>query len=210
MIPSIQQTASKFFLQFCASLSRSLVSLIRNDNDMVGSLLPLPLKITKHTTRKTITMKTKLASKLLLAASLFTAALSFAAPAKAQSIEDVIALEQLQTRMVHTAATYASSYGWYLHDFEADFIREGSSHSYAVHLDAGDQVVFRAMGDADALDVDLKVVDSRGRLIRQDVDGDETPFVSFTARRSGTYTVQVSLPECTANGSYCGLIFAEK
>ncbi|MGK0185957.1 MAG: hypothetical protein ACI9R3_001740 [Verrucomicrobiales bacterium] len=154
-------------------------------------------------------MKTNLASKFCLATSPVASAVSIVAPAKAQSIEDIIALDQLQARMVHTAATYSASHSWYLHDFEVDFIREGACHFYMVHLDAGDQVAFHAIGDADARVVDLKVLDSRGRLVRQDTDGDETPFVSFTARRSGTYTVQVSLPECTANGSYCGLIFAE-
>ena len=122
---------------------------------------------------------------------------------------DEIAIQQVASRLAETAVTYASR-GWHLHDFDPDFIEQGDHIDYTIHLNAGDEMIFRGLGDSDAVDLDIAVFSPTGRLVKNDSDYDATPYVSFTAQRSGTYTIRFGVVSCRANGSYCALLVAER
>lgn len=137
------------------------------------------------------------------------AALLAVAPTSGAQSADERAVAQLANRLLEVAASY-SSRGWYVHDFEPVVIDDGGRHHFDVYLEAGDQVIFRGMGDDDARDLDLGVYGPGGRLVARDTDGDATPVARFTARRSGHYTVVMTLPSCWADYSYAALLFAER
>lgn len=142
--------------------------------------------------------------------TLLTTAALLLTPAQAQiSQADQVAIRQLAARLADTERAY-SGRGWFVHDFEPSFLEAGEFMQVRIWLDAGDEIIFRGMGDSDARDIDLIVFGPNGREVVRDVDLDATPLATFTARRSGHFIVRLSLVECWANGSYVALLVAQK
>lgn len=72
-------------------------------------------------------------------------------------------------------------------------------------LRANVEYVFAAGGDDDALDVDLELSDSAGKLVARDRDTSSTAVLKYTPPRDGTFTLGVSLPllEKGAGFAFC-------
>ncbi len=148
-------------------------------------------------------MKSNLIPSVAAAAALALAGSAKAGPA------DERAILQLAKQVATVEAAYVAD-GYFVHDFEPVAVDDGESHIFKVFLDAGDRVRLRGMGDGDATDIDLHVRDPRGGLVASDEDLDATPLANFTARKTGVYRVEISLPGCAANMSYLAVLLATR
>ena len=87
----------------------------------------------------------------------------------------------------------------------ASIATEANAQDHSVWLNNGDSTTFsayflegeaiRVTCDQDCFDLDLFLYDSAGNLLTQDVDLDSVPVVR--APYDGTFTVEVSMPNCT-------------
>lgn len=76
-------------------------------------------------------------------------------------------------------------YGHTNHRVEAN-----GSNNHSMYLRSGQYMTLRIDGDDDT-DLDLFVYDAEGREVARDISTDDNETVSFTARRTGTYRVEV-------------------
>ena len=81
----------------------------------------------------------------------------------------------------------------------------GASTSHDMTVVGGNQYVLFGACDNDCRDVDLKIFDTAGNLLMQDVAVDDTPVLTFTANSSGKYRVQVVMATCNRNPCYYGV-----
>jgi len=77
--------------------------------------------------------------------------------------------------------------------FLAAFIQPRGAVSMNVPMEAGKSYVFLGGGSKDADDVDIEILDSRGKVVAKDDDVDPTPVVRFTPPRAGKYTLRLTL-----------------
>ena len=80
---------------------------------------------------------------------------------------------------------------------------ETASHDLV--LVGGKAYALMAVCDSDCADVDLKVFDTEGTLVLQDVSGDATPVLTFTANTTGRYRADVIMASCSHSPCYYGL-----
>ena len=76
-------------------------------------------------------------------------------------------------------------------------LRTGASENHTIQLNAGTSYSLIGVCDNDCSDLDMRVYDSNGRLVGEDVLTDDTPVVNVTPRRSGTYTVRAIMTTCS-------------
>ena len=88
-----------------------------------------------------------------------------------------------------TTHSYADAYG------RAD---EGDKITYTVDLLAGQVAEFSAVGDDDALDLDLYAHDPYGRLVDRDILDDAVPVLAFVAPVTGTYEITLVIVDTFA------------
>jgi len=69
-------------------------------------------------------------------------------------------------------------------------VEANAMNRHTIYVRAGEYVALRINGDNDT-DLDLFLADPEGEQVASDVSLDDDEFVSFTARRTGTYTVEV-------------------
>ena len=75
----------------------------------------------------------------------------------------------------------------------------GSRESHEMTVSGGTSYVLFGACDNDCTDVDLRIHDTNGNMIMQDVAADDRPVLLFTARSSGRYRVDVVMASCSAN-----------
>jgi hypothetical protein len=75
-------------------------------------------------------------------------------------------------------------------------LREGWHSDHTIRLSYGTEYVMRGICDEDCTDLDLKLYDSNGNLLDEDVEPDDTPIIVHTARYSGNYTLRVIMARC--------------
>lgn len=71
-----------------------------------------------------------------------------------------------------------------------DAVDERATDVYTVSLRAGEERTIVVLGDQDT-DLDLRVFDSRGRLVAQDLDLTDQCMVRFRPGRSGEYRIEI-------------------
>ena len=81
----------------------------------------------------------------------------------------------------------------------------GASTSHEMTVVGGNQYVLFGACDNDCTDVDLKIYDTSGNMLMQDVEVDDTPVLTFTANGSGKYRVQVVMATCNRNPCFYGV-----
>lgn len=84
------------------------------------------------------------------------------------------------------------------------FQRQGAlnhrrSDFHRIYLYAGETYRFVATCDVDCSDVDLRLRNSAGTIVAEDVLGDDVPIVDFTPSRSGYYRIEVRMWQCSIN-----------
>jgi len=65
-------------------------------------------------------------------------------------------------------------------------------------LTKGQGYAFVAVGDDNANDVDLQLVDTTGKVVAQDNDTDESAVVTFSPRQNARYYARVIMYDCQA------------
>jgi hypothetical protein len=84
-------------------------------------------------------------------------------------------------------------------------LNNGGSSSHSMKVVGGNRYALFGACDNDCSDVDLKIFDTYGNLLMQDVAVDDTPMLFFTANGSGSYRVEVVMAACRRNPCYYGI-----
>jgi len=84
-------------------------------------------------------------------------------------------------------------------------LRNGANASHAVTLNAGTAYALVGVCDNDCSDLDLRLFDASGREVASDLLTDDTPVVSVTPRRTGTYTVRAIMTQCSSQPCRYGI-----
>ena len=101
-------------------------------------------------------------------------------------------------RLLNQAASIATNQGMRrTHQPYIGSLRTGASTNHSVQLNGGTAYSLIGVCDNDCSDFDLRLFDSSGREVASDVLTDDTPIVSVTPRRSGTYTVRAIMTACS-------------
>lgn len=88
---------------------------------------------------------------------------------------------------------------------ETDYLNQGQSITYEYTLTGGTEYLVIAGCDADCSDIDLFVRNPIGRLIIDDDSASDFPWGRFTADRSGTFRITVTMYDCDADYCYFAL-----
>lgn len=94
--------------------------------------------------------------------------------------------------------------GYDVHTYLIGTLEDEDTYAFTTDLSAGYQYLVFAACDQDCTDVDIWVRDAAGNLIASDTAADDRPLVSFTAKVSGKYTVQVGMITCAELFCYFG------
>jgi hypothetical protein len=70
---------------------------------------------------------------------------------------------------------------------------EGGERDFSIELEGGKCYAILAVGDNSVRDLDLILLDERGRQIDRDVEADPRPIVRVCASRTGSYTMKVRM-----------------
>lgn len=89
------------------------------------------------------------------------------------------------------------------------YMYAGDSYGMTKSLARNQNYVIIAVGDEDALDVDLRVIDSRGEVIAEDIETDPIAILDFNAGRGGECTIEMELYEADAPSYMCFVILEE-
>ncbi len=85
------------------------------------------------------------------------------------------------------------------HEIFMGSLNDDANESLNIPLDAGTKYVLVGKCDQDCNDLDLVIYDPNGNEVDSDVEVDDAPVLTLTARSSGRYRVKVSMPGCSAN-----------
>lgn len=101
--------------------------------------------------------------------------------------------------------TNASDYGY---DKDicvlAAFLREKGKAEFNRSFTRGEKYALVGGGDNSAEDVDIEILDSKGKVVASDTKTDAIPVVTFTAPSTGTYTVRLTLYK--GRPSFCAAV----
>jgi hypothetical protein len=78
-------------------------------------------------------------------------------------------------------------------------------HRTVLRLEAGRAYLFQGACDQDCSDVDLEVLDPRGRSVARDVATDDRPVVGVEPTATGDYTVHIWLAQCSVAPCFAGV-----
>ena len=81
-------------------------------------------------------------------------------------------------------------------------LAEGETRDFSIELEGGKCYAILAVGDNGVRDLDLAILDQRGRQLDRDVESDPRPIVRVCADRSGEYTMQVRMYSGAGNFVY--------
>ncbi len=72
-------------------------------------------------------------------------------------------------------------------------LTQGMSADFTRYFYAGTEYVIYADGDISALDIDMQILDSSGRVIVKDTASSKAAAVAFSPNRSGQYTIRLRM-----------------
>ena len=151
------------------------------------------------------TLKTKLIGTTAIVTAVSSSFFApFAARANSQYIYEVG--NQL------AQAAIASGLGGYTmsHEPFIDSTYDGRSDYITINLRGGVSYGIVGVCDSDCRDLDLHLYNSSGNRIDYDTQSDDTPIVTVTPYRSGTYQVRVNIANCRSSLCYYGVgVFAQ-
>ena len=108
--------------------------------------------------------------------------------------------------LLDQAASIATSNGMRrTHEPYVGSLRTGATSSHTLQLSAGTSYQIIGVCDNDCSDFDLRLYDPRGREVDSDLLTDDTPVVSVTPRRTGTYTVRAIMTTCSSQPCRYGI-----
>ncbi len=126
---------------------------------------------------------------------------TLAVPAHAQT--DYESQVQFQLDLVKT---FAESTGWeQTHDFEIGSLEEGESDAFTGTFRDGWEYRIVSFCDNDCSDVDLYLRDGDGDELDSDISTNDVPIIGCRPGRTGEYTVQLTMYECSVEPCYFGI-----
>jgi hypothetical protein len=124
-----------------------------------------------------------------------------ATPAQAQS--DYENQVRFQLGIVKT---FAESTGWeQTHDYEIGSLDDGESDSFTGTFREGWEYRIVSFCDEDCSDIDLYLRDGYDNEIDSDVSVNDVPVMECRPSRTGEYSIQVSMYECSTEPCYFGI-----
>ncbi len=117
--------------------------------------------------------------------------------ARAEMDEMTPYMRQVAVRLVSYSALLEES-GWeIMDDRKVDSLEAGSVDSLEVSLDSGSYLALGVCDD-DCADLDVYVLDSKGKIVGSDVLIDAEPMVEFVVNQRATFFVGASMESCAA------------
>ncbi|WP_395646109.1 hypothetical protein [Terricaulis sp.] len=93
--------------------------------------------------------------------------------------------------------------------FSGDVIQpltlDASGHTLELTLNAGTSYLFQGACDQDCTDVDMEILDPRGRQMALDVESNDRPTVAVEPRQTGAYRIRIWLAQCSVEPCYAGV-----
>lgn len=84
-------------------------------------------------------------------------------------------------------------------------LADDASESHQMQVVEGNDYALLGGCDNDCGDLNLRIYDAAGTMIMEDVQGDDTPVLTFTARSSGRYRVESIMASCSRNPCFYGI-----
>ena len=85
-------------------------------------------------------------------------------------------------------------------------LNDDGTQTYTINLNRNKAYAIAGVCDNDCSDLDLILLDSRGRVVDQDDSTDDAPVVTVSPSKSGTYRVRVRMYECSVDPCSFGLV----
>lgn len=103
------------------------------------------------------------------------------------------------------------SEGWAeSHGNKFDTLDSGRSDSFEFTLRKGNDYKVISVCDEDCSDLDITLYDENDREIAKDTSTDSTPVVSVSPRWTGSFTLKVTMYECSSNPCFYGISILAK
>jgi hypothetical protein len=84
-------------------------------------------------------------------------------------------------------------------------LNEGATQDYPILISSGQRYTIGGVCDNDCPDLDIKLLDASGSEVASDTATDSVPLVSYSANKSGMFTVRVVMYDCNAAPCSAGL-----
>lgn len=84
-------------------------------------------------------------------------------------------------------------------------LEENTQESISIVLAAGSFYAIIGVCDSDCQDMDIAVYDQNGNLVGSDTETDNIPVVEVSPQWDGPFSIQVSMPTCSASYCYYGV-----
>ncbi len=126
----------------------------------------------------------------------------FATPAAAQ--QD--AWTQQVRRMLQSVGSTFEGQGYTLtHRIYTGALNDGGTEIVELDLDIGTEYQIMGACDTDCSDLDLTLYDGNGDVVDSDLLPDDAPLVTIVVTRSGAFTIEVSMANCSAEPCRYGI-----
>ena len=89
--------------------------------------------------------------------------------------------------------------------WEGGALDDDEAELYEVTLEEGYTYALVGVCDEDCSDLDLALFDGDGMFVVEDVEVDDAPVIEFTVTRSGAFTLDVTMFECSSEPCYYGV-----
>jgi hypothetical protein len=105
--------------------------------------------------------------------------------------------QQVRSQLYDTAADLRRLGMSSTHEIFVGELRQGRTQDVTYNFTRNTRHVIIGMCDADCGDLDLKLYDSSGNLVDEDLLADDYPKVEVTPRWSGKFTLRAIMAECS-------------
>jgi hypothetical protein len=107
---------------------------------------------------------------------------------------------EAQVRMqLDSAAVLFSAAGYQAtHERTMGGLAAGATETIELELEGGVEYMLMGVCDTDCTDLDLVLRDAAGSVVDSDLELDDVPLVTVTPQRTGMYTLEVRMIECSA------------
>lgn len=113
--------------------------------------------------------------------------------------------QQVRRQLQEFGSRFESEGYQLTHRIYTGALNDGESERVRLALDVGTDYQIVGACDADCSDLDLTLYDGNGREVDSDLLPDDYPLVSVTVGRSGSFTVEVSMANCSAEPCRYGI-----
>lgn len=76
-------------------------------------------------------------------------------------------------------------------------LKEGSKDSSTYTFRAGKKYAIAGVCDTDCSDLDIRLYNSSGTLLKKDIDNDSTPIIDFEPSVTDTYRIDTKMVSCS-------------